>query len=147
MHLPWASLEALQVKIWFPKQCKKQKKRCREARVSDPSWLRLLIHLRCLQTGPLCSAMLWLCDLGPQFRRYVKQTLCTGGSSVPLVRLPVCAQEREGKAQSIPGGTSSFSPLVRRKIVLLCQPHLQPCLRKLPFRARDFSMPEGVRLI
>ncbi|CAI9167640.1 unnamed protein product [Rangifer tarandus platyrhynchus] len=60
LHLPWASLKALQVKIWFPKQFQKQEKRCTEARVADTPWLRLLTHLRCLQTGPLCSAMLWL---------------------------------------------------------------------------------------
>ena len=60
LHLPWASLKALQVKIWFPKQFQKQKKRYTEGRVADPPWLCLLTHLHCLQTGPLCSAMLWL---------------------------------------------------------------------------------------
>lgn len=31
LYLPWASLKALQVKIWFPKQFQKQEKRCTEA--------------------------------------------------------------------------------------------------------------------
>lgn len=51
------------------------------------------------------------------------------------------------KAGFLLGKAFSFSSLVRRKNIFLLYFKTIPAPRKLPFRARDFSVPEGVGLI